>query len=106
MTHCLRSRLTFGGQRSEWPTARPELSPPLKQSVHIHLSFCADIYMPVHDGGYVEPESTAGTVASGILIAVVELMADVRGIACRQSASPVPRIPPLVHEHPHHTPFI
>src|SRR5260370_19994467 len=106
MTHCLRSRLTFGGQRSEWPTARPELSPPLKQSVHIHLSFCADIYMPVDDGGYVEPEGTAGTVASGILIAHVQLMGDVRGIACMQHCSPVRRVPDLGTEHHDDTVFI
>lgn len=65
------------------------LSPPLKQPVHIHLSFCADIHMPVYDGGYVEAESITGTVTGGILIAVVELMSDVRGIACMQHCSPV-----------------
>jgi hypothetical protein len=80
---CHHSQCLFRANRSARllccgvEVAEGRLSLHRQQSVDIHLLFCADIDMPVCDGGNVEPESRTGSVTGGILTAVVKLMGDV-----------------------------
>src|SRR5580698_9599237 len=71
-----------------------------KKPVHIHFLLGADINMPVHDHRYVESKRLACLVASGILIAVIEFVGDIRGIARMQDRCSVRRIPALGTDDP------
>ncbi len=57
------------------------LSPHRQKAVNIHFAFRAQVNMPVYDRWNVESKSLAGLVARRILVAVVEFMSNVRGIA-------------------------
>src|SRR5690348_65302 len=72
----------------------------VEEAVDVDGVFCGDVDFARGDGGDVEAQAEAGTVARAVLFAVVEFMLDVRGVEGVQDGGRVGRAPAFRSNHP------